>query len=349
MSRPVFAAVAVTVLGCAVLPCAVPAAAQDEAAAFYSGKQVRIVVGIGVGSGYDLAARTVGRHIGKYIPGKPDVIVQNQPGAGSATMANALYNGGPKDGTVIGAPFNGMPTIPLLTPDQGRFDTLKFNWVGSANRTVQSSYVWHENTTIMTMADVLTKKFVVGSQAPGSSQHDYPMVANEFFGTKFSVINGYEATPKIHLAMERGEVMGSASTSWSTMKAIAADWIRDKKIRVIGQWGLRKHPDLADVPMWLDLAKTDAERQGIKLLIARQEYGLPYFLPPDVPKARVQAIRRAFDATMKDPGFLADAAKVQMEVDPMTGEDVQQLLAELFATPPDIVARVRKILDPSRN
>ena len=343
MSRPIIGAMAI------LLCAAAPAAAQDDPAAFYAGKQVRIVVGIGVGSGYDLAARTVGRHIGKHIPGKPEVIVQNQPGAGSATMSNALYAGGPKDGTVIGAPFNGMPTIPLLTPEQARFDTLKLNWIGSANRTTQASYVWHENKTIMKMEDVLTRQFVVGSQAPGSSQHDYPVVANDFFGTKFTVINGYESTPKIHLAMERGEVMGSASTSWSTVKAITGDWIRDKKIRVIAQWGLRKHPDLADVPLWLELAKTDAERQGIKLLIARQEYGVPYFMPPDVPKARVQAMRRAFDATMKDPGFIADAEKAKMEVDPMTGEDVEKLLAELFATPPDVVARVRKILEPPKN
>lgn len=342
------AQVSATALALGTSMAALPALAQDDVAAFYAGKQVRLIVGIGVGSGYDLTARTVARHIGKYIPGKPDVIVQNQPGAGSATMSNALYNNGPKDGTAIGAPFNGMPTIPLLTPEQARFDATKIIWIGSANRTVQSTYVWHENKTIMNMQDVLTKPFVVGSQAPGSAQNDYPVVANFFYGTKFSVINGYEATPKIHLAMERGEVMGVASTSWSTFKAIAGDWIRDKKIRVIGQWGLRKHPDLMDVPMWTDLAKTEGDRQAVKLLIARQEYGVPYFVPPEVPAARVNALRRAFDATMKDPAFLADATKAKMEIDPMTGEEVQKLIAELYTYPPEVVANLRKALEAAK-
>lgn len=325
---------------------AVPATAQEDPAKFYAGKQIRVIVGVGVGSGYDMAARIMGRHINKYIPGKPDVIVSNQPGAGSAIMANAIYNGGPFDGTVIGAPFNGMPTIPLFTPEQGRFDATKMSWIGSANRAVQTAYVWHTNTTIMKLQDVLTKEFVAGSQAPGSAQNDYPVFANAILGTKFKVINGYSATPKIHLAMESGEVMGVASTSWSTLKAIAGDLIRDKKIRMIGQWGIRNHPDIATLPNFSELARNEGDRQALKLLVARQEYGQPYFLPPGVPPARVTALRRAFDATMKDPAFIEEALKAKLEINPMSGEDVQALIAELYATPKDVVERVSKVLAP---
>ncbi len=309
-------------------------------AGFYAGKTVRIIVGVGVGSGYDTTARLIGRHIGKYIPGKPDVIVSNQTGAGSATMSNQLYAAGPRDGTVIGAPFNGMPTMHLLQPEAARFDPTKFGWVGSANRAYQATYVWHA-APIKTLDDVLKQTFVVGSQAPGSSQHDYPAVANVLFGTKFKIINGYEATPKIHLAMERGEVMGSAATSWSTVKAITGDWLKEKKISVIGQFALKKHPELPDVPLWLDLAKTEQQKQAMRLLLVRLEFGVPYFVPPDVPAARLNALRRAFDATMVDKDYRAETDRAKLEVDPMTGEEMQKLIAEAAATPADVVKLVR--------
>lgn len=332
-------AIAVALIACG----ATAAQAQDEVAQFYAGKTVRIIVGIGVGSGYDTTARLVARHIGKYIPGKPDVIVANQPGAGSATMSNSLYASGAKDGTVIGAPFNGMPTMPLLQPEAARFDPTRLGWVGSANRATQATYVWH-TAPVKTIEDIFKQEFVVGSQAPGSSQHDYPAVANVLFGTKFKIVNGYEATPKIHLAMERGEVMGSASTSYSTVKAITGSWLQEGKIKVIGQWALRKHPELPDVPMWLDFAKTEQQKQALRLLLVRLEFGVPYFTPPDVPPARLNALRRAFDATMKDPAYRAESEKAKLDVDPMTGEEVQALINEVAKTPPEIAKLVREAM-----
>ncbi len=318
-------------------------AQQDDIAAFYHGKQVRIVVGIGVGSGYDTTARLIGRHIGKHIPGKPDVIVQNQPGAGSATMSNSLYASGPRDGTVIGAPFNGMPTMPLLQPEAARFDPTRLGWVGSANRAYQLTYAWH-TSPIKTIKDIYQKEFVVGSQAPGSSQYDYPAVANALFGTKFKIVNGYEATPKIHLAMERGEVMGNAATSFSTVKAITGDWLKDKKIIPLGQWSFKPHPELTGVPLWLDEAKTDQQRSAMRLLLVRLEFGVPYFTPPDVPPARLNALRRAFDATMKDPAYRAESEKAKLEVDPMTGEEVERLVKDAAATPPEVAKLVREAM-----
>lgn len=317
-----------------------PANAAEDVAAFYKGKTVRIVVGVAVGSGYDINARLIARHIGAHIPGQPTVIVQNQPGAGSLPMTNQLYASGPSDGTVIGAPFNGLPTAPLLQAGGARFDAAKLNWIGSSNRETQIAYVWH-TAPVQNIAELAEKELVVGAQAPGSTQYDFPMLANRMFGFKFKVITGYESTSKIHLAMEREEVHGSAATNWSSLKALNATWLEEKKVKPIAQWALKKHPELSNVPLVLDLAKTDADRQALLLAFARLEFGRPFFLPPNVPPERVQALRRAFDATMRDPAFLAETEKLKIDVEPLTGEQVASLIAELYATPAETVARVR--------
>jgi tripartite-type tricarboxylate transporter receptor subunit TctC len=322
---------------------AMPASAQDVAE-FYKGKNVRLVVGIGVGSGYDINARLLARHMQKHIPGNPTIIVQNQPGAGSLTMTNQLFAAGPFDGTVFGASFNGLPTTPLLQPTGARFEATKLNWVGSTNRETQAMYVWG-GSPIMTLGDMTSKEFIVGAQAPGSTQYDYPKLAEKLFGWKVKVITGYEATPKIHLAMERGEVYGTWA-NWSTLKAIAEQWIKEKKIRILAQWALRKHPEMPDVPLILELAKTEEQKQSMALALARLEFGRPFFLPPNVPAERVTAIRRAFDATMKDPEFLAEAEKLKIEVDPLTGEQVAALIVDIYKTPAATVERVREAMAP---
>jgi tripartite-type tricarboxylate transporter receptor subunit TctC len=320
-----------------------PALAQEDVAAFFKGKTLRLIVGIGVGSGYDINARLLARYMAAHIPGQPTIIVQNQPGAGSLTMTNALYNAGPFDGTVMGASFNGMPTTPLLQPAGARFDPVKLNWLGSTNRETQAMYVWH-TAPAQVLEDARAKEIVMGAQAPGSTQFDYPVLANKLFGFKFKVVTGYESTPKIHLAMESGEVHGTIA-NWSTLKAINPGWIADKKIRIIAQWALKKNPELADVPLFLDLAKTDAERAALELMLARLEYGRPFFLPPNVPPARLEALRRAFDATMKDPAYLAEADKLKIEVDPLSGEQVAALVEQVSRTPADTVARVRTAME----
>jgi tripartite-type tricarboxylate transporter receptor subunit TctC len=324
----------------ALLSLAGPAAAAEDVATFYKGKTLRIVVGVAVGSGYDINARLLARHMAAHIPGQPTVIVQNQPGAGSLTMTNQLYASGPFDGTVIGAPFNGLPTTPLLQPGGARFDATKLNWIGSSNRETQITYVWH-SAPVQNVAELAQRELVVGAQAPGSTQYDFPVLANRLFGFKFKVITGYESTPKIHLAMERGEVQGNGATNWSTLKALNSNWLEDKKVKPIVQWALKKHPELSDVPMILDLAKSDADRQALLLALARLEFGRPFFLPPNVPPERVEALRRAFDATMRDPAYLAETEKLKIDIEPLTGEQVASLIAEVFATPAETVARVR--------
>ena len=324
--------------------CSAPALAQQSVADFYKGKTIRIVVGISVGSGYDVTARALQRHWGKHIPGNPTVIVQNQPGAGSRTMVNQLVATGPFDGTVIGAPFNGLPTAPLLQPDGVKFDPVTMVWLGSTNRETQVSYLWH-TARAKTFADTFKTEVVTGAQAAGTTQWDYPLVANAVLNTKFKVISGYKSTQDIHLAMERGEIDGNGSTNWTTLLSLNGDWVKEKKVNVIAQWALRKHPDLPNVPMVLDLAKSEADRAALELLIARLEYGRPYFVPPGVPADRVQALRRAFDATMKDPEFLADAKKFSLEIDPITGEQAQELIAKVLRTPQSVAARVRKAIE----
>ena len=327
-----------------VLAAAAPAVAQqEEAQAFFRGKTLRLIVGIAVGSGYDINARLLARHMAAHIPGQPTIIVQNQPGAGSLAMTNALYHTGPFDGTVMGASFNGMPTTPLLQPTGVRFDPVRINWVGSTNRETQVMYVWHD-APAQVLEDARVREIVMGGQAPGSTQFDYPVLANKLFGFKFKVVTGYESTPKIHLAMESGEVHGTIA-NWSTLKAINMDWITDKKVRILAQWALQKNAELPDIPLFMDLAKTDSERDALRLMLARLEYGRPFFLPPDVPVARVEALRRAFDATMKDPAYLAEADKLKIDVEPLSGEAVAALVEQVSRTPADTVARVRAALE----
>ncbi len=320
---------------------AIPGAAQaqSDVAAFYKGKTVRLIVGIGVGSGYDVNARVLARHIGKHIPGNPTIIVQNQPGAGSLTMTNQMYAAGPFDGTVIGASFNGLPTAPLLQPNGVRFDSAKINWVGSTNRETQTMYVWH-TAPMKTIQDLKTQEMLVGAQAPGSTQYDYPMLGRALFGLKFKVVTGYKSTSDINLAMERGEVHGTLA-NWSTVKTLNLKQYQDKLIRILVVWGARQHPELPGIPLVADMATTPEQKQALQLALARLEFGRPFFMPPNAPAARVSAIRRAFDATMKDKEFLAETAKLKLEIDPMTGEDIVKMLDQISRTPADVVARVR--------
>jgi tripartite-type tricarboxylate transporter receptor subunit TctC len=320
-----------------------PAHAQDDIAAFYRGKQVRLIVGTAPGGGYDLFARIVARHIAAHIPGQPTVIVQNQPAAGGLVMTNQLYALGPKDGTAIGVPINGIPTAPLL--QQGaQFDATKLNWLGSTNREPYVAFVWH-TAPVQSLTELRARDLVVGATAPGTTMADFPLVVNEVLGLKFKVVRGYEGTPQINHAIERGEIQGQGGIGWAAVKAQVPQWIAEKKIKVIAQYGLKRHPDLADVPAMLELAANEPDRQALAMLFARAEYGRPYFLPPDVPLDRVTALRHAFDATMKDPAFVADAARLQLNIDPMTGEEVQALVAQLNRTPPAIVTRVRAALE----
>jgi tripartite-type tricarboxylate transporter receptor subunit TctC len=321
---------------------AAPTRAQDVAD-FYRGKQLRMIVGSAVGGGYDLFARIVARHMVHHIPGNPGIIVQNQPAAGGVVMANQLYRQGPKDGTVIGVPINGLPTAPLLQPGT-QFDPGRLIWLGSTNREAYVAFVWH-TVPVASIAELATKEVVVGATTPGTTMVDFPLLVNDVLGFKFKVVRGYAGAPQINLAIERGEVQGMGGLGWASVKAQAPHWISEGKIRLLAQYGLKRHTELANVPSMLELAKTEPDRQAMTMLFARTEYGRPYFLPPDVPAERVEALRRAFDATMADPAFVDEAAKLQFEVDPLRGEELQALVARLASTPSAVVTRVRSALE----
>ncbi len=317
--------------------------AQEDPATFFKDKQLRLVVGSAAGDGYDLNARLLARHWVNHIPGKPQIVIQNQPGAASVPMTNAIYNSAPRDGTVIGAAINGMTTAPLVTPEIVKFDLDKLIWIGSTNHDIQITYLWH-TTPIRTPQDLLAQEVVVGATNPGTTHVDYPLVARALFGLKFKLVSGYPGTGPVHIAMERGEVAGFGANGWLALKATKSDWLADNKVRIVMQYAMKRSAVFPDVPAIGELAKSDADVRAIEMMITRLQFGRPFFVPPEVPAARVAALRRAFDTTMKDPAYLAEAEKARLDVAPMRGEDIGPLVAKVLATPPDIVARVKTAL-----
>jgi tripartite-type tricarboxylate transporter receptor subunit TctC len=258
-------------------------------------------------------------------------------------MTSQLYASGPFDGTTIGAAFAGMPTIPLLQPGGSRFEPTKLVWLGNTNRETHVTYVWH-SAPVQSLAEARIRELIMGAQAPGSSQVDFPLVANALLGFKFKLVAGYQSTSKINLALESGEVQGTIA-AWTTLKTLSSGWLADRKIKIIAQWALRQNDELPDIPNVLDMAKTAAERDALRLVLARLDIGRPFFLPPNVPADRVAALRSAFDATMTDPDYLAEADKLKIDVDPLTGTELAALVAQISQTPSETVARVRAALE----
>ena len=320
---------------------ALPQPVQADAVAdFYKGKTITLYIGSSAGGGYDTYARTIGRVIGKHIPGNPKVIAKNRPGAGSLKLTNELYNSLPKDGTVIATFGRGMVMEPLFGNKRAKFDPAKFTWLGSANNEVSVCVSWHE-TSIKTLDDFLTKPMIVGGTGPGADTDTFPKVLNNILGTKLKLITGYPGGNDILLAMERGEVEGRCGYSWSSAKSRKADWLRDKTMNILIQLSTAKHPDLPDVPFVMDLAKTDKDRQILALVFARQAWGRPFLAPPGVPADRAKALQTAFMATMNDPEFLADAKKQRLEIAPISGADISKLMVTLYNSDQAIIDGAR--------
>jgi tripartite-type tricarboxylate transporter receptor subunit TctC len=322
-----------------------PAVAGAQSPAdFYRGKNVDMMIGYSVGGGYDVYARLVAKHLGKHIPGNPKVTPKNMEGAGSLRLANWLYNVAPKDGSVLGTIGRGTGFDPLLGHKTAQFDGTKFTWVGSANDEVSVCVVWNGRTSITKFEDLLTTPLNIGGTGAAADTDQFPRIINGVLGTKMKIITGYPGGNDVNLAMERGEVDGRCGWSWSSVKSTRASWVTDKKINVLMQLSLAKHPDLPDVPLITDLAKNEDQRQVLKLIFARQALGRPYLAPPGIPADRAAALRQAFTDTMKDPEFLAEAEKAKLEVTPISGEEVQKLVAEVYRTPPEIAQRAADLL-----
>ena len=282
---------------------------------FYKGKQIELAIGYPPAGSNDVYARLLARHIGKHIPGNPTVVPQNRPGAGSFLNLGYVYNVAPKDGTVIGI---GAPTAPLdekLGTQGVRFKSSEFNWIGRIDSLINMVFLWH-TSPVKTFDDALKTESKLSGTGVGSTVSVYPTVTNNVLGTKFKLIMGYKGSNDAQLAVERGEVEGH-STSWTAVKVAHPDWRPDKKINIIVQFALKRHPEMADVPTVVELAKTDEQRQVLRAVMNATEIGTAFFTTPGAPPDRVEALRRAFDATMKDPEFLAEAERTKLTIGPL--------------------------------
>jgi tripartite-type tricarboxylate transporter receptor subunit TctC len=314
-------------------------ASAQTPAEFYSGKSIEMVIGYPPAGSNDIYGRIAARHLGKYIPGSPSIVVRNMPGAGSLTAANHIYNRASKDGTVLGQVSIGIPLIGKLGNPQARYDATKFGWIGRIHSASSVTMVWH-TSKIMSLEDAKRREVTLSATGAGSTGSLYPNVMNEVLKTRFRLIQGYKGTHEGMLAMERGEAEGH-STTWDAVKSVNMRWIKEKTIRVIVQHGLRRAPDLPDVPTSVELTTTPEDRAVMRAIMGTVEVGKSLFTPPEVPRDRVTALRRAFDAMLADPAFGEDVRKVHGELGPMTGEEMQELIGELDTFPQAVIDRVR--------
>jgi tripartite-type tricarboxylate transporter receptor subunit TctC len=317
-------------------------AAED----FYKGKQISIYSS---SSGtYEKYARGLAKYLPRYIPGEPNIIVPVMNGASGLTAANFLYNQAPRDGTAFALTHGHIPTLPLLNPQGTRFDPTKFSWIGSVTKEVFIAYVWH-TSPIDSLNDLATKELTVGGQAPGSMSIDMAILAKQMLDLKLKIITGYSGSAETKLAMERGEIGGHFGTAWSSLKRENGEWLRDKKVKIITQFGFKPHPELPTVPLFVDAAKTAEDHQALELMLARQETAKPFYGPPDVPADRLAIIRNAFDKVMKDPQYLAEMEQQLLDVEqPMGWEEAAALVARLQQTPPSVVKRLLGAFDSFR-
>jgi tripartite-type tricarboxylate transporter receptor subunit TctC len=320
-------------------------ARAQSPAEFYKGKTVEFYIGYSVGGGYDLYARTIARHIGKHIPGNPTVVPKNMEGAGSLRLANWLFRVGAKDGSVIGTIGRGTGFDPILGQQGAQFDGTKFTWLGSANNEVSVCVSWNATSGIAKFEDLLNKEMTVGGTSSSADTDQFPRIMNGVLGTKMRIVSGYPGGNDVVLAMERGEVKGRCGWSWSSVVSTHRIWLDEKKMTVLAQLALQKHPDLPDVPLIIDLAKTDEQKQILKLIFARQVMGRPYLAPPGIPADRAAALRQAFMDTMTDKDFLADAEKAQLEITPVDGAGIQKLVTEVYQTPPEVAKKAAELLN----
>ena len=301
----------------------------DAVSDFYAGKQVRLLIGYSAGGGYDTYARLLARHLGKHIPGNPTVVPQNMPGAGSLRLANFLYNVAPKDGTVIGTFGRGIAMEPLLSGDGTQFDARQFSWLGSLNNEVSICVAWHDSS-VKSMADLATQELIVGGTGSGSDTVVFPVVLRNLLGVNIRLISGYPGGNDVLLAMERGEVDGRCGWSFSSLSSTRGDWLETGQITILAQLALAKHPELPDVPLITEFAANDNELSAMEIIFARQVMGRPYLAPPGIPADRLDALRRALDAVARDPEFVRDAEQLQVEINPVSGENVDALLERVY-------------------
>jgi tripartite-type tricarboxylate transporter receptor subunit TctC len=329
------------VAGIAIWPGA--AWSQQSVEDFYRGKKIDLIIGYSSGGTYDLYARLVARFLGNYIPGKPLIVPRNMPGAGSRAAANWVYNVAPKDGTVLATADQSLSLQQAVGEKRINFDTTKFIYIGNPNVENNTTAAWY-TSGIKTIDDAKKREVATGATG-GSTSSQYPKAMNALLGTKFKIILGYPGGNDVNLALERGEVEVRGSNSWTSWKATRPDWIAQKKINILVQIGLAKAPDLPDVPLMMDLATNDADRQLLRVMSASTHIGRPIFTTPDVPADRVAALRQAFDTMVHDPAFIAEATREKFDIEPTTGEAMQRLVTEIVTIPAAQSERLKKIIE----
>ena len=315
-------------------------ARADDVADFYRGKRINLVIGYGTGGGYDTYARLLARFIGKNLPGNPNVIAQNMPGAGSRGAANWLFNVAPRDGTAIAMLSQSTPVDQALGAAGIQFDARRFNWIGNMVVVNNILLVWAQ-TGVRSIEDARQKPLAIGSTGASSPSVLYPQVSNNLLGTKFRIVSGYPGGGDINLAVERREVDGRGSDSWASLKANSSRWLNERLVNILFQIGPRREVDLPDVPLWRELGQTDEQRQILDILSGDIAVGRPILTAPGVPADRVRALRKAFDDTMRDPQFIESAAKANMYLNPMAGEELQEIAGRIASPSPAVIEKVR--------
>lgn len=331
------------VASAAILGAGAPAAA-DPVADFYKGKNISIVIGLPPGGGYDAYARAIGTFMSRHIPGNPAFVSRNMPGASSLRAANYIYNSAARDGTVIGAFSAGAVFAPLMGNSRAQFETAKFTWLGNIEKSTGTCAVWH-NAPVRTMRDLMTKPSIFGASGATGVMSEFPRGMNALIGTHAQVIHGYAGGTGVLLAMQRGEVHGSCAMALSTLQSVRREDWQSGRLIVLVQNGFEREPALKGVPHIYDFARSEDDRKAMELIFGRQALGRPLGAPPGLPAERTKALRAAFDATMKDPAFMAEAKKRGLDIDPMTGEQVDALIARFHSYAAHIVDRARKALE----
>jgi tripartite-type tricarboxylate transporter receptor subunit TctC len=322
---------------------ATPARAADTSS-FFAGKTVRILVGFSPGGGYDVYARELGRYLGRHIPGNPSIVIQNMAGAGSLKAVNFLFNAAPRDGTLLATFARGIAFEPLIGHlDGAQFEAPKFNWIGSVSDEVSVCAI-NASRGIVTWQDMLAKKTLIGASGAGADSDVFPIVLRNLFHLPMRIVTGYPGGADLNLAMERGEIDGRCGWSWTSIVSRNRDWLANKRIQITLQIALAKHEDLPDVPLITDLVSDPRQVAALRLIVSRQSIARPFAAPPETPAERIETLRQAFDATMRDPDFLAEMHSQALEVRPVGGAEVQTLMRNIYASPPDVVKLARDIL-----
>jgi tripartite-type tricarboxylate transporter receptor subunit TctC len=318
---------------------AIPSASA-VAADFYQNKTITIIVGFSSGGGYDTTARLYQRHLGRHIPGNPTIVVSNMPGAGSVVAAANLFGLGPQDGTRLGIVSGGAVIEPLLGT-QAKYDARKFKWIGGRSVEPSICAVWHESP-VKSMQDAMKTEVIVGSSGAGSRTLTYPKLLNELIGTKFKVVTGYPGSNEIRLAMERKEVGGQCGLAWGTAKTRLPDWLQDRKLSIIAQFGLTRATDLPDVPLAAEFATNERDRKAIEFLESDAVLAWPLLAPPATPAERIDELKTAFKAMLADPEFLADARTQGLDVEEVPGATLGKVVDDLYSTPSDVLDVVKR-------